>query len=141
VILVNPAVMRALVKPVTVRAPIPTLVSSGCAARPPLPIWGKWVLSTPNRLRIAREHADGTGELARGRGSGEMTPAGCRAVTIVVWPALPSRGCEDHRALKGLGRWMPCLRGCGEPRHPLYAWRASAAVNEQNRTGVAVSTN
>ena len=68
------------------------------------------MLSTSHRLRIAREHASGTGELARGRGSGEMTPAGRRAITIVVWPALPSRGCKDHKALKGLGRWMPCLR-------------------------------
>ena len=101
VILVNPAVMRAQVKPVTVRAPIPTLVSSGIAARPPHACMGHASALYSHRLRIAREHAGGTGELARGQGSGDMIPAGRRAVAIVVWPMLPSRGCKDHKVQGG----------------------------------------
>lgn len=75
------------------------------------------LLPSPAHRVGARKRHGRAGARARLR---RMTPAGRRAVTIVAWPALPSRGCKGHRALEGLERWMPCLRAAAS-REPMYA--------------------
>jgi len=92
-------------------------------------------LPSPAHHAGARKRHGRAGARARLR---IMIPAGCRAVTIVEWPALPSEGLQGSQSPLRLERWaLPArVRRAAAPAVCLARQRGRQRTESDGRRGV-----